>query len=102
MELTLHKQVKININMQAFIDYLLRPYRPAHLRPYWNRLLQSGNRLYFELNAVINHFTACDLHDFDNPFEIMQTIMKNAYIYATEHDYSQTDIDMLKEIIDRI
>lgn len=102
MKLTLHKQVKININMQAFIDYLLHPYRPANLRPYWNRLLQDKNRIYFELNAAIDSFTAYDLRDFDNPFEIMQTIMKNAYIYATEHNYSQTDIDMLKEIIDRI
>lgn len=48
MKLTLHKQVKININIQAFIDYLLHPYRPAHLRPYWNRLLQ--NKIAFILN----------------------------------------------------
>ena len=103
MELTLHKQVRININMQAFIEYLLHPYRPTNLRPYRNRLLQKKDRLYFALNNAIEHFTACDLScGFDNPFEIMQIIIKNAYIYATEHNYPQTDIDMLKEIIYRI
>lgn len=103
MELTLHKQVKININMQAFIEYLLRPYRPTRLRPYRDSLLRDRNSLLFELNAVIDYFTACDLrYDCDNPLEIMQTIMKNAYCYATEHNYPQTDIDMLKEIIYRI
>ena len=103
MELTVYRKMKMNINMQAFIEYLLHPYRDTRLRPYWDRLLQDKNRVYFALNNAIDYFTACDLsYDFDNPLEIMQTIMKNAYFYAIEHNYPQTDINMLKEIIYRI
>ena len=103
MELTVYRKMKMNINMQAFIEYLLHPYRDTRLRPYWDRLLQDRNRVCFVLNHAIDHFTACDLrYDFDNPLEIMQTVMKNAYFYATEHNYPQTDIDMLKDIIYRI
>ena len=100
MELTLYKKVQFNINMQAFIEYLLYPYRPTNLRPYRDKLVQDRNNLLFNLNHAIEIFTAYDLrYGFDNPSEIMQTIMKNAYFYATEHNYLQTDIDMLKEII---
>ncbi|MCI7206827.1 MAG: hypothetical protein MSA15_12675 [Clostridium sp.] len=100
MELTLYKKVEINISMQAFIEYLLHPYRSTNLRPYRDKLVRDRNSLLFDLNNAIENFTAYDLrYGFDNPSEIMQTIMKNAYFYAIEHNYPQMDIDMLKEII---
>ena len=93
MELTLHKQIKININTQYFIERLLHVYRYTHSR-------DDRDFIRFELNAIIDSFTAHDLRYYvDNPLEVMQTIMKNAYFYASEHDYPQTDIDILKKII---
>ena len=92
MILTLHKQTKLEINMPRFIEYILYLYRlerPLHLRTF-----------YDEIHYAILELTDCDIRDYDNPRDAMQTLMKNACIYAIENDYSQADIDMLNGIID--
>lgn len=92
MTLTLHKQTKIKIDMPRFIEYILYLYRlerPLHLRTF-----------YDEIHYAILEITDCDIREYDNPRCTMQTLIKNAYIYATENNYSQTDIDMLNGIID--
>ena len=92
MILTLHKQTKLEINMPRFIEcilYLYRLERPLHSRTFYN-----------EIDYTMLAITDCDISDDDNPQDVMQTLMKNAYIYATENNYSQADINMLKEIID--
>ena len=94
MKLTLHKQTEIEINMNSFIGNLLHMYRLA--------TLLDGYSFNHEICYVIKDMTMCDPRDYDDPFYVIQTVMNNAYIYATEHDYSQTDIDTLKEIIDRM
>ena len=94
MKLTLHKQTEIEINMYSFIENLLHMYRLATLR--------DGYTFNHEICYIIECMTMCDPRDYDNSFYAIQTVMKNAYIYATEHDYPQTDIDMLKEIIDKM
>ena len=94
MKLTLHKQTEIEINMYSFIGNLLHIYRLATLR--------DGYSFNSEICYVIEDMTMCDPRDYDDPLYTIQTVMKNAYIYATEHNYSQTDINMLKEIIDRM
>lgn len=94
MKLTLHKQTEIEINLHSFIENLLHMYRLATLR--------DGYTFNHEICYIIECMTMCDPRDYDNPFYAIQTVMKNAYVYATEHDYSQTDINTLKEIIDRM
>ena len=92
MTLTLHKQTKLEINMPRFIEYILYLYRlerPLHLRTF-----------YDEIHYAILELTDCDIRDYDNPRDAMQTLIKNAYTYAIENDYSQADIDMLNGIID--
>ena len=92
MILTLHKQTKLEINMPRFIEcilYLYRLERPLHSRTF-----------YDEIDYTILAITDCDISDYDNPRDVMQTLMKNACIYAIENDYSQADIDTLKDIID--
>ena len=92
MTLTLHKQTKLEINMPRFIEYILYLYRlerPLHSRTF-----------YDEIHYAILELTDCDIRDYDNPRDAMQTLIKNAYTYAIENDYSQADIDMLNGIID--
>ena len=94
MKLTLHKQAEIEINMYSFIGNLLHTYRLATLR--------DGCTFNPEICYVIANITMCHPRDYDDPLYTIQTVMNNAYIYATEHNYPQTDIDTLKEIIDRM
>ena len=92
MILTLHKQTKLEINMPRFIEcilYLYRLERPLHSRTF-----------YDEIHYTILEITHIDIRDYDNALYTMNTIIKNAYTYATENDYSQADIDMLKGIVD--
>ena len=92
MILTLYKQTKIEIDMPKFIRWILYLYRlekPLHLRTF-----------YDEIHYTILEITDCDIREYDNPHYAMQTLMKNAYTYATENNYSQADIDMLNGIID--
>ena len=92
MTLTLHKQRKLEINMPRFIEYILYLYRLE--RPLRSRTF------YDEIHYAILEITDCDIREYDNPRYAMQTLMKNAYTYATENNYSQADIDMLNGIID--
>ena len=94
MILTLHKQTKLEINMPKFIECILYLYRLERQRPVHSRTF------YNEIDYTILAITGCDISDYDNPRDVMQTLMKNACIYAIENDYSQADIDMLKGIID--
>ena len=94
MKLTLHKQTEIEINMYSFIGNLLHMYHLATSR--------DGYTFIHEICYIIENMTMCDPRDYDNTFSAIQTVMKNAYIYAIEHNYPQTDIDTLKEIIDRM
>lgn len=92
MMLTLHKQTKIRIDMSRFIECLLYIYRlekPLH-----------GRTFYDEISYTILEITNCDICDYDNARSAMQALVKNAYLYATENDYSKADINMLKKIID--
>ena len=92
MILTLQKQTKINVDMSRFIEYILYLYRlerPLHSRTF-----------YDEIHYAILEITDCDIREYDNPRYAMQTLMKNAYIYATENNYSQADINMLNGIMD--
>ena len=91
MILTLHKQRKININMPRFIERILYSYR-------LDKSLQD--RLYYEIYYAVLDITHTDIRDYDNSLYAMQALIKNACIYAIENDYSQADINMLKEIID--
>ena len=92
MILTLHKQRTIKIDMSRFIECLLYMYlleKPLH-----------GRTFYDEISYAILEITNCDIREYDNSRCAMQALIKNACIYATENDYSQADINMLKEIID--
>lgn len=92
MILTLQKTEKIKIDMSRFIEYILYLYRverPLHLRTF-----------YDEIHYAILEITDCDIREYDNPRYAMQTLMKNAYTYATENNYSQADLDMLNGIMD--
>ena len=93
MILTLQKQTKININMPRFIEYILYSYRlkksPADRR-----------KIYYEIYYAVLEITHNDIRGYDNSLYAMQTLIKNAYTYATENDYSQADIKVLNEIID--
>ena len=91
MILTLHKQTKLEINMPRFIERILYSYR-------LDKSLQD--RLYYEIYYAILDITHTDIRDYDNALYAMQALIKNACIYAIENDYSQADINMLKEIID--
>ena len=91
MILTLHKQTKLEINMPRFIERILYSYR-------LDKSLQD--RLYYEIYYVVLDITHTDIRNYDNSLYVMQALIKNAYTYATENDYSQADINMLKEIID--
>lgn len=92
MTLTLHKQTKININMSRFIERILYSYR----------LKKSPQNMpiYNEIYYAVLEITHKDIRGYDNSLYAMQALIKNACIYAIENDYSQTDINMLKEIID--
>ena len=92
MTLTLQKQVKININMPRFIERILYSYR----------LKKSPQNIpiYNEIYYAVLEMTHADIRGYDNSLHAMQAPIKNAYTYATENDYSQADINMLKEIID--
>lgn len=92
MILTLHKQTKLEINMPRFIECILYLYRLE--RPLRSRTF------YDEIHYTILAITHIDIRDYDNALYTMNTIIKNAYTYATENDYSQADIDILKDIID--
>ena len=92
MILTLYKQRKIKINMPRFIECVLYIYRlekPLH-----------GRTFYDEISYTILEITNCDICEYDNSRCAMQALIKNACIYAIENDYSQADINMLKDIID--
>ena len=91
MILTLHKQTKIEIDMPRFIERILYSYR-------LDKSLQD--RLYYEIYYAVLVIAHADIRGYDNSLYAMQTLMKNACIYAIENDYSQADIDMLKKIID--
>lgn len=93
MILTLYTQRKIKIDMPRFIKYILCSYR---LR----KSSQSRHSFYEEISFVVLKLTNCDIRDYDNASYAMQALIKNACIYAIENDYSQADINMLKEIID--
>ena len=92
MILTLHKQTKININMSRFIERILYSYR----------LKKSPQNMpiYNEIYYAVLEITHKDIRGYDNSLYAMQTLINNAYTYASENDYSQADINMLKEIID--
>ena len=92
MTLTLQKTIKLKIDMPRFIECILYLYRLE--RPLRSRTF------YDEIHYTILEITDCDIREYDNPRYIMDTIIKNAYMYATENNYSQADINMLKEIID--
>ena len=92
MTLTLQKQTKIKIDMSRFIECVLYIYRlekPLH-----------GRTFYDEISYTILEITNCDIRDYDNARYAMQALVKNAYLYATENDYSKADINILKDIID--
>ena len=92
MTLTLQKTKKLKIDMPRFIEciiYLYRLERPLRSRTF-----------YDEINYTVLEITDCDIREYDNPRYAMDTLMKNAYIYATENNYSQADIDMLNGIMD--
>ena len=92
MILTLHKQTKININMSRFIERILYSYR----------LKKSPQNMpiYNEIYYAVLEITHKDIRGYDNSLYAMQTLINNAYTYASENDYSQADINMLKEIVD--
>ena len=92
MTLTLQKQMKLKIDMPRFIECILYLYRLE--RPLRSRTF------YDEIHYTILAITHIDIRDYDSPLYTMNTIIKNAYTYATENDYSQADIDILKDIID--
>lgn len=93
--LTLHKQTEIEIEMPRFIEHILKLYRSK-------RPLGDGYTFHNEICYIIEKMTLCDPDDYDNALDVIQTVMKNAYIHATERSYPQTDIDMLNEIINLI
>ena len=93
MTLTLQKQIKLKIDMPRFIEYILYLYR-------LEKPQQDGRSFYDEIDYTILAITHIDIRDYDNALYTMNTIIKNAYTYAIENDYSQADIDMLKGIID--
>lgn len=92
MILTLQKTEKIKIDMPRFIEcilYLYRVEKSLHLRTF-----------YDEIHYAILEITDCDIREYDNPRYTMDTIIKNAYIYAIKNNYSQADLDMLNGIMD--
>ena len=92
MELTLQKQTKIKIDMPRFIEYILRSYL--------EKPQLDGRSFYDEIYYVVLVLTHTDIRNYDNALYTMHTIIKNAYIYATENNYSQADLDMLNGIMD--
>ena len=93
MTLTLYRQTEIEIDLDNFIEHILKLYRSK-------RPLGDGYTFNNEICSIIEDMTMCDPYDYDNAFYAMQTVMKNARIHATEWGYPQTDVDMLDEIID--
>lgn len=93
MELTLQKQTKIKIDMPIFIKYILCSYRLEKPK-------QDGRSFYNDIYYAILTITHLDIRDYDNALYTMHTIIKNAYMYATENNYSQADINALKKMID--
>lgn len=91
MILTLQKQRKININMPRFIERILYSYR-------LEKSLEG--RLYYKIYYAVLEITHTDIRDYDNSLYAMQALIKNAYTYATENNYSQADINSLKKMID--
>lgn len=94
MTLTLQKQTKIKIDMSRFIKYILCSYRLEKPKQ------EDEHSFYNDIYYAILTITHINIRDYDNSLYTMHTIIKNAYMYATENNYSQADIDMLKEIID--
>ena len=92
MELTLHKQTKIKIDMSRFIEYILCSYL--------EKPQLDGRSFYDEIYYIVLVLTHTDIRNYDNSLYIMHTIIKNAYIYAIENNYSKADINMLKKMID--
>ena len=92
MELTLHKQTKIKIDMPRFIEYMLCSYL--------EKPQLDGRSFYTEIYYVVLVLTHTDIRDYDNSLYAMQSLIKNAYLYATENDYSKADINALKKMID--
>ena len=92
MELTLHKQTKIKIDMPRFIEYMLCSYL--------EKPQLDGRSFYNEIYYIVLVLTHTDIRDYDNTRYAMQTLIKNAYLYATENDYSKADINALKKMID--
>ena len=93
MTLTLQKQTKLKIDMPRFIQYMLCLYRLEIPQ-------QNGRAFYNDIHYAILAITHIDIRDYDNSLYTMHTIIKNAYTYATENDYSQAVINVLKNIID--
>ena len=93
MTLTLQKQIKLKIDMPRFIKYILYSYR-------LEKPQQDGLSFYDEIYYAVLVTTHIDIRNYDNALYTMHTIIKNAYTYATENNYSQADIDILKDIID--
>ena len=94
MKLMLLKQTKVDIDIQLFIENILKLYyskRPA-----------DGDTFNDEINSVVKDMTGCDLYDYDNTYEVMTDILNRAMIYAVRHGYSQTDIEALVYISDVI
>ena len=92
MILTLQKQTKIKIDLPRFIEYILCSYL--------EKPQLDGRSFYDEIYYVVLVLTHTDIRKYDNALYTMHTIIKNAYIYATENNYSQADINMLKKMID--
>ena len=92
MTLTLHKLTKININMSRFIERILYSYRL--------KKSPQNMSIYNEIYYAVLKITHKDIRGYDNSLYIMQALMKKAYIYATENNYSQADIDILNGIMD--
>lgn len=92
MTLTLQKQTKLKIDMPRFIEYILCSYL--------EKPQLDGRSLYDEIYYAILVITHTNIRDYDNARYAMQTLIKNAYMYATENDYSKANINALKKMID--
>lgn len=89
---TLYTQTEIEIDMPRFIENLLKIYR-------MRRPLVDGCFSTPIIVSVVERMTLQNPYDYDNGYQVMQTVMKNAIIHATERGYPQTDIDMLEELL---
>lgn len=92
MTLTLHKQIKIKIDMSIFIKYILCSYL--------EKPQLDGRSFYYEIYYAVLVIAHIDIRGYDNSLYAMQALIKNACIYAIENDYSKADINALKKMID--